>query len=92
MDLALEGGAAAQRVSRHQAQLWLEADGGFRLRCTGRRPMWVNGRRVEQGQAAPLPLAIHHGAWHRWPSLIVSCPLRSGWQRYRRLCKRKPTS
>lgn len=59
VDLAHEGGAAAQRVSRHQAQLWLEADGGFRLRCTGRRPMWVNGRRLEQGQTAALPTLSH---------------------------------
>lgn len=59
VDLAHEGGAAAQRVSRHQAQLWLEPDGGFRLRCMGRRPMWVNGQRLEQGQAAALPTLSH---------------------------------
>lgn len=54
-----EGAAAAQRVSRHQAQLWLEADGSFRLRCTGRRPMTVNGRPLAQGQTAALPTLSH---------------------------------
>ena len=54
-----EGPAAAARVSRLQAQLWLEPDGGFRLRCTGRRPMRVNGRPLAQGAATPLPTLSH---------------------------------
>ena len=59
VDLGNEGAAAAARVSRHQAQLFLEPDGGFRLRCTGRRGMLVNGRPLAQGQSAALPTLSH---------------------------------
>jgi hypothetical protein len=57
VDLSLEAaeGGAAQRVSRQQAQLWLEPDGGWRLRCTGRRTLLVNGVRLTRGQTALLP-------------------------------------
>jgi hypothetical protein len=58
VDLSAEG-AAAQRVSRQQAQLWLEAGAGFRLRCTGRRGMLVNGRPLARGQQAALPSLSH---------------------------------
>ena len=57
VDLCQEG--PAQRVSRQQAQLYLEPDGGFRLRCTGRRGMAVNGQPLAQGQVAPLPSLSH---------------------------------
>lgn len=59
MDLAHEGPEAAQRVSRHQALLFLEPDGGFRLRCTGRRGLAVNGARLGAGQTAALPTLSH---------------------------------
>lgn len=61
MDLSEEAGegGCAQRVSRRQAQLFLEPDGGFRLRCTGRRAMLVNGRPLARGQTAALPSLSH---------------------------------
>lgn len=61
LDLSVEAPSEgiAQRVSRQQAQLWLEPDGSFRLRCTGRRPMRVNGALLAQGAIAPLPTLSH---------------------------------
>lgn len=56
----MEGGVTPQRVSRQQAQLFLDAaEGGWRLRCTGRRGMLVNGAPVAQGQTAALPTLSH---------------------------------
>lgn len=55
MDLDLGGEDHAQTVSRQQAALALEPDGGFVLRCLGRRQLFVNGRPVAQGASAPLP-------------------------------------
>ncbi|GMH33136.1 hypothetical protein BSKO_00970 [Bryopsis sp. KO-2023] len=48
VDLSLEGAGA--KVSRHQAHLWVDSEGKFYLKCIGRRPMFVNGRRVVQGK------------------------------------------
>ncbi len=53
MDLSGEG--HSQTVSRQQAQLLLEPDGRFYLRCLGRRSVFVNGLQVEQGRSTPLP-------------------------------------
>lgn len=53
VDLSAEG--HSQTVSRLQAALSLEPDGSFSLRCLGRRNLFVNGQRVEQGAAAVLP-------------------------------------
>ena len=56
VDVDLSGeGPHAQTVSRHQAQLLLEPDGRFWLRCLGRRNVFVNGRQLERGAALPLP-------------------------------------
>ncbi len=51
----MSGEGHSQTVSRQQAQLFLEPDGCFHLRCLGRRNVFVNGQQVEQGHAAPLP-------------------------------------
>lgn len=62
VDLSAEvdGGSTAQRVSRQQAQLFLDAaEGCWRLRCTGRRGMQVNGAPVAQGETAALPTLSH---------------------------------
>lgn len=65
VDLAGEcEGGSAQRVSRQQAQLFLDAGvghagGGWRLRCTGRRPLLVNGQTLARGQTVALPTLSH---------------------------------
>ncbi len=56
--MSLEGDGA-QQVSRQQAQLFLEPDGCFRLRCTGRRTMLLNGQPLARGQQAALPSLSH---------------------------------
>jgi len=56
VDLTGEGGdAAAKTVSRQQAQVFLDADGRFKVRCTGRRLMSVNGQSLIKGQITLLP-------------------------------------
>ena len=42
-------------VSRQQAQLFLDVDGVFKVRCLGRRVMNVNGQPVRKGEVAVLP-------------------------------------
>jgi len=54
VDLGVQG-PAAKRVSRQQAQLSLEPDGGFRIRNVGRRTVLVNGAPLLTGDAAALP-------------------------------------
>jgi hypothetical protein len=56
VDLTSEGGdAAAKTVSRQQAQVFLDTDGKFKLRCIGRRAMSVNGMSLNKGQITLLP-------------------------------------
>ena len=55
MDVDLSAEGHSQTVSRQQASLFLEPDGCFRLRCLGRRNVFVNGQRMEQGGCTPLP-------------------------------------
>lgn len=55
VDLSPEGADAVRAISRQQAQLFLDADGSFKVRCLGRREMSVNGQAVAQGQVAELP-------------------------------------
>jgi hypothetical protein len=56
VDLTGEGGdAAAKTVSRQQAQVFLDTDGKFKLRCIGRRAMSVNGQSLSKGQITLLP-------------------------------------
>lgn len=57
VDLGAECGEAgeAKAVSRQQAELFLDADGRFKVRCLGRRVMSVNGESVNKGQVAVLP-------------------------------------
>ena len=52
VDLAREGGDAAGRVSRLQAQLLLRPDGAFWLTNVGRRAMAVDGAPLARGEAA----------------------------------------
>jgi FHA domain len=55
VDLTGEGGeAAAKTVSRQQAQVFLDADGKFKIRCIGRRAMSVNGQSLNKGEIALL--------------------------------------
>ena len=55
VDLSGEGSeAAAKTVSRQQAQLFLDTDGQFKIRCIGRRLMSVNGQSLTKGQVAVL--------------------------------------
>lgn len=59
VDLSAEAAPGDTRISRQQAQLWLDADGGWRVRCTGRRPMRVNGAALGQGATCALPTLSH---------------------------------
>jgi microspherule protein 1 len=55
VNLLLEDREGAAAVSRHQAHVFMEADGSFKVRRLGRRAMSVNGRAVARGQVAALP-------------------------------------
>lgn len=57
VDLGAECGGAmeAKAVSRQQAELFLDVDGIFKVRCLGRRSISVNGEIMNKGQVAVLP-------------------------------------
>lgn len=52
---AADPATPAPSLAAVQAQLVLEPDGAFVLRCLGRRALFVNGQQVPQGGAAQLP-------------------------------------
>lgn len=55
VDLAIEG-SDASLVSRQQAQLFLDTDDRWKIRCQGRRQMSVNDQLLKEGQVAE----VHH--------------------------------
>jgi len=54
-DLGVDIEGKELSISRQQAQLFLDAEGDFKLRCLGRREMVVNGETLHKGEVATLP-------------------------------------
>jgi hypothetical protein len=55
VDLSTEAVGAEKAVSREQAHLFLDIDNVFKIRCLGRRSLFVNGEEVKQGFVAAMP-------------------------------------